>query len=105
MRKEGKRAICGFCGGSLFVQPDDTGMLRYQEQHRPWSTSGRRNMCTRLRSIGRSPRAHEGERRLVLLARDELETRAGVIANELVERFVGSAEDVDFEAALICWQR
>lgn len=31
MRREGKRAICGFCGGSLFIQPDDTGMLRYQE--------------------------------------------------------------------------
>jgi hypothetical protein len=31
MRRDGKRAICGFCGGSLFVQPDDTGMLRYAE--------------------------------------------------------------------------
>jgi hypothetical protein len=31
MRKEGKRAICGFCGGSLFIQPDETGLLRFQE--------------------------------------------------------------------------
>ena len=41
MRKEGKRAICGFCGGSLFVQPDETGMLRYQE-HRVGGHQGLR---------------------------------------------------------------
>ena len=33
-----------------------------------------------------------------MLARDELETRASVIANELVERLVGSAEDVDYRS-------
>jgi hypothetical protein len=33
-----------------------------------------------------------------LLPRDELEARATTIASELVERLVGSAEDVDFRS-------
>ena len=31
IRKDGKRTVCGYCGGSLYIQPDDSGMLRFRE--------------------------------------------------------------------------